>query len=83
MIPQPLEHASCADDADTSHTMKCNFSANITVGKHLISNAFLDFHWAFRPLVASVLGLDGQLWTSISFTFFLVARNPLSPATRS
>ena len=63
--------------------MNCNFSANITVGKHLISNAFLDFHWAFRPLVASVLGLDGQLWTSISFTFFLVARNPLSPATRS
>jgi len=39
--------------------MKCNFSANITVGKHLISNAFLDFHWLFRPLVASVLGPDG------------------------
>ena len=53
MIPQPLEHVSGVDDSDTSRTIHCNFSANITVGKYLISNAFLDLQWVFHPILAA------------------------------
>ena len=34
----------------------CNSSANITVSKYLISNAFLDLHWVFHAIPASIPG---------------------------
>lgn len=36
--------------------MHCNFSAKMTAGKHLIINAFLDLHWVFHPILASIPG---------------------------